>query len=542
MKNKCLIVVCLLLVVMNVGGCRKKPISGPKESVQQTKVSDPAGKEQDSLDKSAAEKQLSQESVSAVDVSEAPDDEAEYFAVFMFGKKVGYAIHKRVASEGKITSSEELDISMNRAGIPMSISVVSKSVETSDGKPLGFECVMDMGLSKVDISGTVQADGKLELINRSAGTEHKNIVDWPTDALMSEGLRLLEKEKGLEEGTEYSCRVFDPTMVRAIDAKIKVGAKEQVDLLGRIVTLTEVANSQSMPMMGEITTTSYLDEDYSLQKSVSPVMGVTMETVACSKEFALGENDVLELVDKMFIDSPVPLGELGSVKSIAYHLGPLPDVNLVIPENDNQQIQQFNDGKIILTVRPVAGPSGVRFPYKGDNETILKALEPTPFVQSDNKVIIDLAKRAVGGTKDATEAVRRIEAFVADYIDDKNLSVGYASAVEVAESRQGDCTEHAVLAAALCRAVGIPSQVVSGLAYVDEWRTVQNGFGGHAWTQAYIGDKWIGLDAAFKGTGRDGYDAGHIALAAGNGDPGDFFSLVTSMGQFTIDRVEIKKR
>jgi hypothetical protein len=77
---------------------------------------------------------------------------------------------------------------------------------------------------------------------------------------------------------------------------------------------------------------------------------------------------------------------------------------------------------------------------------------------------------------------------------------------------------------------------------VEEWETVRNGFGGHAWTQAYVGGKWVGLDAAFKGTGRDGYDAGHIALASGNGDPGDFFSMVTSIGQFKIERIEVKRR
>ena len=142
----------------------------------------------------------------------------------------------------------------------------------------------------------------------------------------------------------------------------------------------------------------------------------------------------------------------------------------------------------------------------------------------------------------AAKAVNNIEAFVAKYVADKNLSVGYASAVEVARSKQGDCTEHAVLTAALCRAVGIPAQVVTGLAYVGEWRAMENGFGGHAWTQAYIGGKWIGLDAAFRGAGRNGYDAAHIALAAGNGDPGDFFSLATTMGQFEFEKIEVKRK
>ncbi|MBW7989720.1 MAG: transglutaminase domain-containing protein [Planctomycetes bacterium] len=537
MKDKCLLGICFLLVVINVVGCRKKSTPSSPQSGEQTEVATQA-----EPDKTVAEKPLPKETVPAIDVAEAHEEETEYFAVFMEGKKVGYAIQSRVVDGDKVTTSDELSLTLNRAGISLSVTVNTKIVETPDGKPLGFECIQDMGLMKVEVSGTIQPDGKLALINRSAGAEQKSIVEWPSGALMAEGLRLLGEEKGLQEGTEYSCRVFDPTMTRALDAKISVGTKEQVDLLGRVVTLTEVTIRQGIPGMGEITTRSYLDEDYSLQKSVSPVMGFTLEIVACSKEFALGKNDIVELVDKMFIDSPVPLDDLGSTESVVYHLDPLPEAKLTIPPNDNQQVQQFDGGKLILTVKPVVAPLGVTFPYRGDNEAALKALEPTPFVQSEQKVIIDLARRAVGSTKDAAEAVSKIEAFVADYIDDKNLSVGYASAVEVAESRQGDCTEHAVLAAALCRAVGIPAQVVSGLAYVDQWGTVVNGFGGHAWTQAYVGEKWIGLDAAFKGTGRGGYDAGHIALASGNGDPGDFFSLVTSMGQFEIDRIEVKKK
>jgi transglutaminase-like putative cysteine protease len=93
----------------------------------------------------------------------------------------------------------------------------------------------------------------------------------------------------------------------------------------------------------------------------------------------------------------------------------------------------------------------------------------------------------------------------------------------------------------MCRAVGIPAQVVAGVAYVDDFLG-QRGFGGHAWTQAYIGGKWVGLDASFRGGGRGGYDAGHIILAAGNGEPGDLFNLATTLGQFKIDKVTVEKR
>ncbi len=95
------------------------------------------------------------------------------------------------------------------------------------------------------------------------------------------------------------------------------------------------------------------------------------------------------------------------------------------------------------------------------------------------------------------------------------------------------------MTAAMCRAVGIPAQVVVGIAYVEDFAGLQ-GFGGHAWTQAYVGGKWVGLDAAFKGTGRGGYDAGHIALAAGGGEPADFLNMASILGQFKIDKVTVK--
>ena len=151
--------------------------------------------------------------------------------------------------------------------------------------------------------------------------------------------------------------------------------------------------------------------------------------------------------------------------------------------------------------------------------------------------MIKLARRAVGDTKDAAQAVSKIEAFVADYVQDKNLSIGYASAAEVAASRQGDCSEFAVLTAAMCRSLGIPAQVVMGIAYVDDFAGLQTGFGGHAWVCAYVGDKWVGLDSAFKSSGRGGYDAGHIAQAVGNGNPEDFFALIGTVGQFKIDKI-----
>jgi hypothetical protein len=474
--------------------------------------------------------------------SNAELDEKEYFAVFMEGKKVGHAIQSRVVSDGKVTTSEQVNLTISRGGVSMTIEMIETSIETTGGEPLGFEATQKLGSMAMKVTGRIDKQGMVTLTSSTMGAEQKSTLEWPQGALMAEGLRLMTLKKGLKEGTEYSVKIFSSGIMQAVDTKISIGPEQDIDLLGRVVNLRKVTTTLIMPGAGEIVSTGYVDRDLKMQKSIIPIAGMQVEMVACAKEFALGENDVLEMIDNMFLESPEPLSNLASTKSITYDLSPVKEgADFTIPSNDNQKAQRLNNGKVILKVEPVAAPAGIKFPYEGKDKAVLKALEPTRYLQSDNEKVIELARSAVGGTKDAAEAARKIEAFVADYIENRSLSVGYASAVEVAASRQGDCSEFAVLTAAMCRAVGIPAQVVAGVAYVDDFMG-NRGFGGHAWTQAYIGGRWVGLDASFKGGGRGGYDAGHIALAAGNGEPADLFNLAPTLGQFRIDKVTVEKR
>jgi len=482
---------------------------------------------------------LSAPVIAQAQVSES--NEVDYFAAFMEGKKVGHAIQSRVVSEGKVTTSEDVSMTISRGDVPVTMDAVETSIETTAGEPLGFEAEQRLSMMTMKVTGTVDKQGIVSITTTVMGQEQKSTLEWPVGAIMSEGLRLLTLKKGLEEGTQYTAKVFSAVFIGAIDVQIRVGPKQNVDLLGRVVELTKVTTTYNIPGTGEVITTSYVDEKLRNQKVVMPMGDMQVELLTCAKEFALGENDVFEVIDKMFLKSPVPLDNVGLAKSIVYHISPTPGTDsLKIPAGDSQKVQQLEDGKVIVTVGPVMAPAGAQFPYQGSDSAILEAMKPTRYVQSDRKEIIDLARQAVGDTKDVAGAVQKIEAFVARYVENRSLSVGYASAAEVAASKQGDCSEFAVLTAALCRAVGIPAQVVTGIAYVDDWAGFQ-GFGGHAWVRAYVGDKWIDLDAAFKRAGLGGYDAGHIALAVGNGDPEGFFNIVGTIGRFKIDNVTINK-
>jgi len=99
---------------------------------------------------------------------------------------------------------------------------------------------------------------------------------------------------------------------------------------------------------------------------------------------------------------------------------------------------------------------------------------------------------------------------VFEKLDDKNFRVSFATASEVARNLSGDCSEHAVLAAAMCRAVGIPARVAIGLVYVDAPKQGLKGFGYHMWIETYINRRWVALDPTFD---QSVVDAVHIKLA-----------------------------
>lgn len=113
----------------------------------------------------------------------------------------------------------------------------------------------------------------------------------------------------------------------------------------------------------------------------------------------------------------------------------------------------------------------------------------------------------------------------------------YHDAVTALENRNGDCTEFAVLLAAVARARGIPTRIVHGIAYSGRLVDRTHVFSPHAWVQAWDGTRWTSYDAGFGQFG-----AGHIVLAIGDGDPASLRGLNRATRQLRIvDAAQIRR-
>jgi transglutaminase-like putative cysteine protease len=142
-------------------------------------------------------------------------------------------------------------------------------------------------------------------------------------------------------------------------------------------------------------------------------------------------------------------------------------------------------------------------------------LAPGPLVQFNDPVFQGLERR-LGAPAGATrwQLAQLVTAFVYDWIKDKNYTVGFASAQEVARNPQGACSQHGVLAVALLRRLGVPARGVTG------WMAFGDSLGLHFWVEARIGGRWIPVDPTF-----DQAPASAYRLKLGTTDLADLGSM-----------------
>ncbi len=153
---------------------------------------------------------------------------------------------------------------------------------------------------------------------------------------------------------------------------------------------------------------------------------------------------------------------------------------------------------------------------------VLKALEPEPLVESRNRDIRALAGRLRGRSRDPRVVAERINRWVHDSLKQR-ITFGIPDAVQVLQSRSGDCNEHTQLYLALARASGVPARAAAGLALVN------GKFYYHAWPEVYLG-KWVAVDPTF---GEFPADAAHLRLVVGG--LGRQTSLLSLIGTLRID-------
>lgn len=128
--------------------------------------------------------------------------------------------------------------------------------------------------------------------------------------------------------------------------------------------------------------------------------------------------------------------------------------------------------------------------------------------EDERKVLINLAEEITKGIDSDYDKLLAINNWISkniyyNYDGNYSGSYGRTDAYGTYESRRSVCQGYAELTLALCRAVGIPTRLVSGYALgvgTDKiWdESSLSAYSNHAWNEAFIEDRWVILDTTWN--------------------------------------------
>ncbi len=463
----------------------------------------------------------------AAPAATAPAPQESWEVFYLQNAKIGYGqvVVRPVEQSGKrLLAIDCLNrLSITRFGQRTVQDLKMSTLETPDGELLEFSTDMAFGTTPVTVRGRVERD-KMTLETTTKGTKQTSQIPWSKDV---RGFRAVEQSlerRPLKPGEKRKLKMLMPLLNQVAEVELAASDYETTAVLGLQTRLLRVECLARLPDDNTIASTLWTDT--SGQAIKTRMQGMQQESFRTSRELAIAEQPAgakFDLGLDMIVKPDKPLPEPQATRQVRYQVELADsDPSKLFASGPTQSVRSLGPHTAELTVRSVR--PGSLPPAQPAEPVGRQYTAANSVLQLDDPRVKAMALEARAGAKTLTETALALERYVHTTVANKNFTQTFATAAEVAESREGDCTEHAVLLAALARVCGIPSRVAIGLVYVES----VGGFGYHMWTEMHLDGRWIPLDATL---GRGGIAAAHLKLTDSSLDGAAAYSAFLPVAQ-----------
>lgn len=431
-------------------------------------------------------------------------------AVYLNDSKVGY-MHSQTdlvdAGGASVVQSRMVsEMTVQRFNDPLTIKAMTLAFELPDGRLYAIDSQIRLANEVRRSSGRLGDDGKFRLTLQSGTNSDSQVIPWSDDVEGPYAHERSLRENPMKPGEKRTSHVFLPELNVVVTRSLTALDWEETKLHdGKTQRLLAIEDANDkIPQKGKI----WINEAGEILKSEIPFGDLTMAAYRVPQAVALGKptGEGVDIGYTTLVKPDRKIPNAHATRSVTYRLEFTDDqAAAAIPEASYQQILSREGNTLRLRVSRLEPGSNAGTTEEAGAEF----LESNGFIQSDDPKIVAQAKQLTAGVDNAWKKVQLLEKWVDQNMTNRDFTIAFADAKEVFETRQGDCTEHAVLLAALCRAVGIPSRVAMGLVYLEG----TGAFGYHMWTEVFINGTWYPAD----GTLGQGFIAGgHIKIADGS--------------------------
>jgi len=432
-----------------------------------------------------------------------------WFGIYAHGEKIGHA-HRKV--DPVVIGQDTFYDMQETVSFNLRVMDILKKIETTlDARHSGTLQLLSFNArivadATLDISGSREgSEFRISLVRDGRKSEITVLPGQDPSLDLSIVPRLLST--GLKEDMEMHIPVLDPATQRVREMTIQVKGKEQVISRG---TVREAFRIQLTS--GESALSFWITENGEVLRQELP-LGFTL--LREDREDALKEGiSSPDLVS--FLSVPFSRNLHSGLRSLRVRITGIDPSGL---ELDGGR-QRFRGDILEITREVLHDPS-----LPTDRLPDRKYLESAAFIQADSPEIESLAAELTAGLPDAAKKAEALSTWVYRAIE-KVPAVTVPDALEVLQTRKGDCNEHATLFTALARASGIPARIAVGLVYRE------GAFFYHAWPEFFQG-RWIAVDPTF---GQFPADVTHIRLMTG--DLHRQMQIIRLMGKIRIEGLE----
>ena len=403
----------------------------------------------------------------------------EWWGVYFHGEKIGYSSQKITPQSGGYGVQSASLLRLDLLGTTQTVTSRLEMSADSEWALKRFDFELDSNTIRFNARGEL-AGGKLRLQIYSAGERTETEIAMRQPPYLLAVLKPYIVTQDLEPGKEHLFPTFDPATLSQQLTSVTIEGREVIQIAGRM----EPAIRLRQQFKG-ISVISWVDGKGRTLKEESPTGLSLVKQRADEATVIPGARSLsIDLLAQTAVPVATPIPDPGRKKFLRLRLSGF-DLSHFALDGGRQRLDGDN-----LEIRREDLDSVHSYALPANKQRFASYLQSTPFLQSDHPQIRALAGNIVKGESGAVKAAARIKDWVYRELA-KEPTVSIPNALEVLQTRKGDCNEHTVLFNALARAAGIPAKTVVGVVYL------RGAFYYHAWSEVWLGE-WISLDSVLN--------------------------------------------
>ena len=454
-------------------------------------------------------------------LAEWPD--REYWTGIVFnGEKIGFShLSLQAAKEpGTFEISSDAAFVLRFLGFDKRVNLKAYDRVRDDLQLIEFHYEYVIDGNAMALAGERHGD-ELDVTVTHGGEAQRQAIALSGPVYPQAAIAFYPALSGLVSGREFRYPVYSGELQKVTEVTQRVAAYETSKLFSGQAFRVETAM-----------------EGYRVETWISPrgaplleigmngvlISGLEDEARARSYLASASLNKTEALVEFALVRPETPLAAPRAITAMQIALA---GVERPVPSDDVQRCVSEPSGTIcsVRSVVAAAGPARAPSPASTDPRYLASTF-PVP---TREPRITATARDIAGGADDAREKVQRLIAWIRQNVRTSPADVW--TGLDVLDTREAECQGHTYLYAAFARSLGIPTRVVNGIVYSEEFQ----GFLYHTWAESFVAGRWLAVDPTF---GMVPADATHVVLVEGE-TLAELAPLVDWIGRLKVRVIEV---